>query len=92
VLADDAVARASARNDGLVAPVHQDSQRDWAWARDDNVGRQWRIDGDRFCLQYNPGLRSQPVCGAFEVARGQLYLDEGQGWRNAVDSIEWGPH
>jgi hypothetical protein len=40
----------------------------------------------------NPGLRSQPVCGAFEVARGQLYLDEGQGWRNAVDGIEWGPH
>jgi hypothetical protein len=58
----------------------------------DNVGRDWRIDGDRVCLNYDPGYRSQPECGAFEVLRGRLYMVEPEGRRKPVDSIEWRIH
>ena len=51
-----------------------------------------RIDGDRVCLQYDPGYRAQPECGGFEVLRGKLYLVEDEGRRKSVDSLEWQTH
>ena len=57
----------------------------------DDVGRDWRIDGDRVCLS-SPVYGSQPECGAFEVLRGKLYMVDGEGRRKPVDSVEWRAH
>lgn len=85
------------------APACTDPAQDSAWpscapdgalagtapTSGDNAGREWQIDGDRACLRYDPGFRSQPECGGFEVQRGKLYLVEPGGRRKPVDSIEW---
>jgi hypothetical protein len=71
---------------------HGDGKLEGAAAGGDNVGRDWQIDGDRVCLHYDPGYRSQPECGVFEVLRGKLYLVEAQGRRKPVDSVEWRTH
>jgi hypothetical protein len=73
----------------LVADFYGDGRLATAPPGGDNVGREWQIDGDRVCLRYDPGYRSQPECGAFEVHRGKLYLVQSAGLRKAVDSIEW---
>ena len=90
VLAD----RAGAANDGgrFVAQFHGDGKLEGGAIGGDNVGRDWQIDGDRVCLNFDPGYRSQPECGAFEVLRGKLYLVEGEGRRKPVDSLEWAAH
>jgi hypothetical protein len=83
------------RNGGgsrFVAQFHGDGKFEGGAVGGDNVGRDWRIDGDRVCLQYDPGYRSQPECGAFEVSRGKLYLVEAEGGRKPVDGLEWRPH
>jgi hypothetical protein len=74
---------------GLVARFHGDGKLESAPAGGGNVGREWRIAGGRVCLEFDPGYRSQPECGAFEVYRGKLYLVESAGLRKAVDSIQW---
>jgi hypothetical protein len=73
----------------FVAQFHGDGKLEGGALGGDNVGRDWRIDGDRVCLHYDPGYRSQPECGAFEVLRGKLYLVEAEGLRKPVDSLEW---
>ena len=91
VLAD----RAGARGDDagrFVAQFESDGKLEGGAIGGDNVGRGWRIDGDRVCLQYDPGYRTQPECGAFEVLRGKLYLVEDEGRRKSVDSLEWQAH
>jgi hypothetical protein len=76
----------------FVAQFHGDGKLEGGAPGGDNVGRDWRIDGDRVCLNYDPGYRSQPECGAFEVLRGRLYMVEPEGRRKPVDSIEWRIH
>lgn len=76
----------------FVAQFHGDGKLEGVASGGDNVGRDWRIDGDRVCLHYDPGYRSQPECGAFEVLRGKLYLVGAEGRRKPVDSVEWRPH
>lgn len=76
----------------FVAQFHGDGKLESGASGGDNVGRDWRIDGDRVCLNFDPGYRSQPECGAFEVLRGKLYLVEAEGHRKPVDSVEWRPH
>ena len=76
----------------FVAQFHDDGKLEGAASGGDNVGREWRVDGDRVCLHYDPGYRSQPECGVFEVLRGKLYLVEAEGDRKPVDSVEWRPH
>lgn len=76
----------------FVTEFHGDGKLEGAAAGGDNVGRDWQIDGDRVCLRYDPGYRSQPECGVFEVLRGKLYLVEAQGRRKPVDSVEWRTH
>ncbi|MFC5498675.1 hypothetical protein ACFPOE_14100 [Caenimonas terrae] len=89
VLAERAGA-AGADGDGrFVARFHGDGKLEGGAAGGDNVARGWRIDGGRVCLDYDPGYRSQPECGAFEVLRGRLYLVEDEGQRKPVDSVEW---
>ena len=85
---------ASAAGDGIrfVAQFHGDGKLEGAPVGGDNVGREWTIDGDRVCLRYDPGYRSQPECAAFEVFRGKLYLVEDEGRRKPVDRIEWAVH
>jgi hypothetical protein len=73
----------------FVAQFHGDGKLEGGRPGGDNVGRDWQIDGDRVCLNFDPGYRSQPECGAFEVLRGKLYLVEGEGRRKPVDSLEW---
>ena len=75
----------------FVAQFHGDGKLEGAADGGDNVGRDWHIHGDRVCLNYDPGYRSQPECGGFEVLRGKLYLVE-EGRRKPVDSVEWRPH
>lgn len=77
------------RDGRVVARFHGDGRLETSGAGGDNVGRDWQIDGDRVCLHYDPGYRSQPECGAFEVWRGKLYLVEAEGARKPVDSVEW---
>lgn len=74
--------------DRLVASFHGDGRLEGSLGGGGNVGRHWRIDGDRVCLKFDPSFRSQPECSAVEVARGKLYLVEGND-RKAVDRIEW---
>ena len=76
----------------FVAQFHGDGKLEGAAPGGDNVGREWRVDGDRVCMHYDPGYRSQPECGVFEVLRGKLYLVEAEGGRKPVDSVEWRPH
>ena len=76
----------------FVAQFHGDGKLEGAALGGDNVGREWRVDGDRVCMHYDPGYRSQPECGVFEVLRGKLYLVEAEGGRKPVDSVEWRPH
>jgi hypothetical protein len=76
----------------FVAQFHGDGKLEGGAPGGDNVGREWSIDGDRICLHYDPGYRSEPECGAFEVLRGKLYLVEAEGARKPVDSIEWQAH
>lgn len=78
--------------DQFVAQFHGDGKLDGAPVGGDNVGRDWQIEGDRVCLHFDPGYRSQPECGGFEVLRGKLFLVEGEGRRKPVDSIEWRTH
>lgn len=89
VLAERAEGEGGSR---FVAQFHGDGKLEGGAVGGDNVGRDWRIDGDRVCLQYDPGYRSQPECGAFEVLRGKLYLVEAEGRRMPVDSLEWQAH
>jgi hypothetical protein len=77
---------------GLVARFHGDGKLESAPAGGGNVGREWRIAGDRVCLEFDPGYRSRPECGGFEIVRGKLYLVEDEGRRKPVDSIEWTAH
>lgn len=76
----------------FVADFHGDGKLEGGAPGGDNVGRDWQINGDRVCLHYDPGYRSQPECGGFEVLRGKLYLVEDEGRRKPVDSIEWRAH
>lgn len=73
----------------FIAQFHGDGKLDGGAAGGDNVGRDWQVDGDRVCLHDDPGNRSQPECGVFEVASDKLYLVEAQGRRKSVDSVEW---
>lgn len=92
VLAERAGANGDSGGSRFVAQFHGDGKLEGGAVGGDNVGRDWQIDGDRVCLHYDPGYRSQPECGAFEVLRGKLYLIEAQGRRKSVDSVEWRPH
>ena len=83
------VMASESRTGRVVAQFHGDGRLETSSAGGDNVGREWQIDGGRVCLRYDPGHRSQPECGAFEVHRGKLYLVEGEGVRKPVDSVEW---
>ena len=75
----------------FVAQFHGDGKLEGGASGGDNVGRDWRIDGDRVCLS-SPVDDSQPECAAFEVLRGKLYMVEAEGLRKAVDSVEWRKH
>lgn len=77
--------------DGLVAQFHDDGRLEGVRG-DRNVGQQWQLQGDRLCLKFDPSYLSQPECGWFEVARGKLFLVEGEGLRRAVDGIDWVAH
>ena len=48
--------------------------------------------GERACLHDDPGDRSQPDCGAFQVLRGNLSAVETERRRKPVDRLEWRPH
>lgn len=76
----------------FITEFHGDGKLEGAATGGDNVGRDWQIDGDRVCLNCDPGYRSEPECGVFEVIRGKLYLVEAEGRRKPVDSVEWRPH
>lgn len=92
VLADRVGAGPDSGGTPFVAQFHGDGRLEGAAAGGDNVGRDWRIEGDRVCLHFDPGYRSQPECGGFEVFRGKLFLIESEGLRKSVDSIEWRVH
>ncbi len=85
-------AGAGGDSDRFIAQFHGDGKLEGGAVGGDNVGRDWQIDGDRVCLHYDPGYRSQPECGAFEVLRGKLYLVQAEGRRKPVDSVEWRTH
>lgn len=92
ILADGPASVEADPQQRLVARFHDDGRFEGARGGHRNVGQKWQLQGDRLCLKFDPSYRSQPECGWFEVARGRLFLVEGEGLRRAVDSIDWVAH